>query len=81
MPWAADEPKPVEEKAELLRFFRGRFDLGEDFVYGVFARDESEVVGGTGLHTRIGRGRARDRLLDPCLAGAARATRARSQRR
>ena len=54
MPWAADEPKPVEEKAELLRFFRGRFDLGEDFVYGIFARDESEVVGGTGLHTRIG---------------------------
>ena len=54
MPWAADEPKPVEEKAELLRFFRGRFDLGEDFVYGIFARDESEVVGGTGLHTRVG---------------------------
>ena len=56
MPWAADEPQPVEEKAELLRFFRGRFDLGEDFVYGVFARDESEVVGGTGLHARVGAG-------------------------
>ncbi len=56
MPWAADEPKPVEEKAELLRLFRGRFDLGEDFVFGIFARDESEVVGGTGLHTRVGAG-------------------------
>ena len=56
MPWAADEPKSVEEKAELLRLFRGRFDLGEDFVYGIFARDESEVVGGTGLHTRVGAG-------------------------
>lgn len=56
MPWAADEPKPVEEKAELLRLFRGRFDLGEDFVYGIFARDESEVIGGSGLHTRIGPG-------------------------
>lgn len=54
MPWAADEPKPVEEKAELLRTFRGRFDLGEDFVYGIFAPDESEVIGGSGLHTRIG---------------------------
>ena len=54
MPWAADEPKPVEEKAELLRAFRGRFDLGEDFVYGIFARDEREVIGGSGLHTRIG---------------------------
>ena len=56
MPWAAEEPKPVEEKAELLRTFRGRFDLGEDFVYGIFARDESEVVGGSGLHTRVGDG-------------------------
>ena len=56
MPWAADEPKPLEEKAELLRLFRGRFDLGEDFVYGIFARDESEVIGGSGLHTRIGPG-------------------------
>jgi RimJ/RimL family protein N-acetyltransferase len=54
MPWAAEEPKPLEEKAELLRLFRGRFDLGEDFVYGIFARDESEVLGGSGLHTRLG---------------------------
>lgn len=54
MVWAADEPKPVEEKAELLRFFRGRFDLGQDFVYGIFGPDEREVIGGTGLHTRIG---------------------------
>jgi RimJ/RimL family protein N-acetyltransferase len=54
MPWAADEPQPVEEKAELLRCFRGRFDLGEDFVYGILSRDEREVVGGTGLHTRVG---------------------------
>jgi RimJ/RimL family protein N-acetyltransferase len=54
MPWAAGEPTPVEEKAELLRGFRGRFDLGEDFVFGIFLRDESEVIGGSGLHTRVG---------------------------
>jgi RimJ/RimL family protein N-acetyltransferase len=54
MPWAADEPKPVEEKAELLRAFRGRFDLDEDFVYGIFTPDEHEVIGGSGLHTRVG---------------------------
>jgi RimJ/RimL family protein N-acetyltransferase len=54
MPWAADEPQTVEEKAELLRTFRGNFDLGVDFVYGIFDRDEAEVLGGTGLHTRIG---------------------------
>ena len=56
MPWAAEEPKPVEEKAQLLRSFRGRFDLDEDFVYGIFTPDEHEVIGGTGLHTRVGPG-------------------------
>jgi RimJ/RimL family protein N-acetyltransferase len=56
MPWAADEPQPLEQKADLLRAFRGRFDLGEDFVYGIFTPDEQEVVGGSGLHTRVGPG-------------------------
>ena len=54
MPWAADEPQPLEQKIDLLRRFRASFDLGEDFVYGIFSRDESEVVGGSGLHARIG---------------------------
>jgi RimJ/RimL family protein N-acetyltransferase len=54
MPWANDEPQPLAEKLELLRRFRGRFDLDCDFVYGIFAPDEAEVVGGTGLHTRAG---------------------------
>src|SRR5205814_52309 len=36
------------------RRFRGRFDLDCDFVYGIFAPDEGEVVGGAGLHTRAG---------------------------
>ncbi len=54
MPWAHDEPTPLQDKIELLRRFRGMFDLGQDFVYGLFDRDESEVVGGAGLHTRVG---------------------------
>lgn len=54
MPWAHDEPQPLEAKVELLRRFRGLFDLGQEFVYGVFTRDEREVVGGTGLHMRVG---------------------------
>jgi RimJ/RimL family protein N-acetyltransferase len=54
MPWAADEPKSLEEKVALLRAFRGNFDLGNDFVYGLFGGDEAEVVGGSGLHTRLG---------------------------
>jgi RimJ/RimL family protein N-acetyltransferase len=54
MPWAHDDPQPVENKMELLRGFRSRFDAGDDFVYGIFSRDESEAVGGTGLHPRVG---------------------------
>jgi RimJ/RimL family protein N-acetyltransferase len=56
MPWAENEPQTIEEKVELLRRFRGNFDLGQDFVMGIFGRDESEVVGGSGLHTRAGDG-------------------------
>ena len=54
MPWAAAEPTSIEEKVALLRRFRGRFDLGKDFVYGIFDPAETEVIGGTGLHTRAG---------------------------
>lgn len=53
MPWAVNEPQTVEQKVELTRRFRGLFDRGEDYVYGIFNRDESRVLGGTGLHTRL----------------------------
>jgi RimJ/RimL family protein N-acetyltransferase len=56
MPWAHEDPQPLEAKVELLRGFRGRFDLGQDFVYGMFSSDESEAIGGTGFHTRQGEG-------------------------
>ena len=56
MPWAYDEPQTVDEKGQLLRRFRGQFDLGEGFVFGLFSPDESEVVGGSGLHRRVGPG-------------------------
>lgn len=52
MPWAREEPQSVEMKMELLRKFRGRFDLDKDHVYGIFTRDESAVVGGAGLHKK-----------------------------
>ena len=54
MPWAAHEPQALEQKVELLRGFRGKFDLGQDFTYGIFDRGEGEALGGTGLHTRAG---------------------------
>ncbi|HET7540852.1 MAG TPA: GNAT family protein [Polyangiaceae bacterium] len=54
LPWAASEPTPIEQKVAFLRKCRGEFDLGLDYAYGVFSRDESEVIGGAGLHLRQG---------------------------
>ena len=56
MDWAHDEPQPVERKADLIKAFRALYDTGESFVMGIFDRSESEVLGGTGLHPRVGPG-------------------------
>jgi RimJ/RimL family protein N-acetyltransferase len=53
MPWAHDEPQTLAEKTALLGHFHDLFQTGRDFVYGIFSADESEVVGRTGLHTRL----------------------------
>ncbi|HSB03038.1 MAG TPA: GNAT family protein [Anaerolineales bacterium] len=54
MPWAHAEPEPVEEKVQRLKVFRGLFDLGQDFIYGIFNPEDTRLLGGTGLHTRLG---------------------------
>ena len=51
---AEDEPQTLEEKTDLLKLFRSEFDTGENFIYGIFSADETEQVGATGLHPRIG---------------------------
>lgn len=59
MAWAQEEPQPIEEKIALLRTFRGRFDLDQDWIFGAFERGRPDVlVGGTGLHPRVGPGAA-----------------------
>lgn len=54
MPWAHNEPEPFEEKVKRLQNFRGKFDLQQDYVYGIFNREETRLLGSTGLHTRLG---------------------------
>ena len=56
MPWALDEPQTLKQKAELIEFFRSGFMAGENFTYGIFRADETELVGSTGLHPRVGPG-------------------------
>ena len=64
MPWARDEPQALDTVYERLRGFRGRFDLGEDYVDGSFlARRLARARRDRAAH-EAGRGRARDRLLD-----------------
>lgn len=55
MPWVREEPKDLEFRVNLVRQFRGQFDLGQDHVFGIFNREGTELIGGTGLHPRIGR--------------------------
>jgi RimJ/RimL family protein N-acetyltransferase len=54
LPFASREPLPLQSKIDLIRHWRSEFDASRDFVYGIFSRDESRVLGGTGLHTRLG---------------------------
>lgn len=54
MPWAKAVPEPLQVVIDRCRAFRGKFDLGQDYTYGVFTPDETRLIGGTGLHTRVG---------------------------
>ena len=54
MPWVHSEPEALEEKVARLKRFRGMFDLGQNFVYGIFNPKDTRLLGGTGLHPRLG---------------------------
>jgi RimJ/RimL family protein N-acetyltransferase len=57
MPWAESDPQEtLEDKIARLRRFRGNFDADKDYVYGIFDPRETRLLGGTGLHTRVGGG-------------------------
>lgn len=56
MPWINQEAGAVEGKLDRIRTFRGEFDLGKDYVFGIFNKPETKLIGSTGLHTRIGEG-------------------------
>ncbi len=56
MAWAQDEPEELQKKIDRLRRYRGLFDLGKEFHYGIFDHEERKVLGAIGLHTRVGEG-------------------------
>jgi RimJ/RimL family protein N-acetyltransferase len=54
LPWAHAEPEELETKMQRLRTFRGKFDLDQEYVFAIFSPDEERLIGGTGLHPRVG---------------------------
>jgi ribosomal-protein-serine acetyltransferase len=52
MPWLAFEPVALDDRQKLIAEWDTKWQAGEDAVYGVF--HEGAIVGGTGLHRRIG---------------------------
>jgi RimJ/RimL family protein N-acetyltransferase len=54
MDWAWAAPEPVGVIRKRLRAFRDAFRHGDDWIYGLFERDGSAMVGGAGLHRRVG---------------------------
>lgn len=55
MPWAhSEDQETLNSRIERLRTFRGKFDFNQDFIYGIFDLDQTRLLGGTGLHTRLG---------------------------
>lgn len=54
MPWIAHEPSTVDDRIALFAAWEEARLAGSDAVYGLFL--DGAVVGGTGLHGRIGPG-------------------------
>jgi RimJ/RimL family protein N-acetyltransferase len=53
MPWALNEPSPLEAITARIAMFAEEFASGVNGIYAMFSRDGTEVIGGTGLHPRI----------------------------
>ena len=54
MDWAWLAPEPVGTTRKRLRSFRDAFRHGDDWIYGLFTPDGAEILGGAGLHRRVG---------------------------
>jgi len=54
MPWMREEPRDLDDRIEFLRILRAKFDRDEEYVYGIFDAAEQRVLGGAGLHDRLG---------------------------
>lgn len=56
MPWAKAEPSPLDVIEARLERFEDEFDSGKEWLYSIRRRGTNDVLGGTGLHPRVGPG-------------------------
>jgi RimJ/RimL family protein N-acetyltransferase len=56
MPWAMAEPSELSVLEARLERFRAEFTAGLDFTFGIFEPTERSLLGGIGLHPRLGPG-------------------------
>ncbi len=56
IPWATPEPAPEEVVTARVDKHALSFTTGSEWLYGVFSKDGLSIVGGAGLHPRIGAG-------------------------
>ncbi len=56
MPWAIAEPSELPALEARLARFHEDFIAGRDFVFGIFDPADRTLLGGIGLHARIGPG-------------------------
>jgi RimJ/RimL family protein N-acetyltransferase/GNAT superfamily N-acetyltransferase len=54
MPWAMAEPSPLEAVQQRIAKFESQFDEGREWLFAIRSRETGKVLGGTGLHPRIG---------------------------
>ena len=53
-PWVVDGRVPGQSLEVRLARHADDFVAGREWVYGIFSRDETEVLGGCGLYARVG---------------------------
>lgn len=56
MPWARGDQWVVEDRMEHIRHWILDFENNNDYIFGIFTRDGKTLLGGTGLHKRVGEG-------------------------
>lgn len=56
IPWARNEPSPLDVLEDRLRGYEDDFFAGRSALFALMDLDETEVLGGAGLYRRVGPG-------------------------